>query len=153
MKATAILVALFAAAFAAGCGDDQTTAPTVPATARAGGPLVVYEREGGVAYTAQRLVVEEDGSATVTVEGPGEIGADFELSEAELDELRALLDAASLESPEPSGCVDCYVYVVESGGATATFDETNFPPGAKPLVEFISKIVQRETPSGPARDG
>ena len=141
-------------AFAAGCGDDQATAPTVPpTTSDQGGPLVVYERAGGIAYTAQRLVVEEDGSATVTVEGPGDIGAEFQLSEAELEELRALVDAASFESSEPSACADCYVYVIESGGESATFDQTNFPPGTEALVEFLTRIVERETPSGPARDG
>jgi hypothetical protein len=153
MKAIAILAALLAAALAAGCGDDQATAPTAPTTTPAAEALVVYERAGGIAYTAQRLVVEEDGSATVTVEGPGEIGAEFQLSGAELDELRALLDAASFETPEPSACADCYVYVIESGGESARFDQTNVPSSTEPLVEFLSKIVERETPSGPARDG
>src|SRR5688500_3297141 len=120
MKAIAIVMALFATALAAGCGDDRATAPTAPTTTQAAEPLVVYERAGGLAFTAQRLVVEEDGSATVTVEGPGEIGAEFQLSEAELDELRALLDAASFEASEPSACTDCYVYVIESGGESTT---------------------------------
>jgi hypothetical protein len=158
MKAIATLLAILAttAMLAVGCGDDELTTPTVPDTTTAAdddGPLVVYERAGGIAYTAQRLVIEEDGSATVTVEGPGEIGAEFQLSESELDELRALLDAASFETPEPSGCADCYAYVIESGDESATFDQVNFPEGTEPLVEFLSKIVERETPSGPARDG
>jgi hypothetical protein len=153
MKAIAIVMALFAAALAAGCGDDRATAPTAPTTTQAAEPLVVYERTGGLAFTAQRLVVEEDGSATVTVEGPGEIGAEFQLSEAELDELRALLDAASFETSEPSACADCYVYAVQSGGESTTFDQTSVPSSTAPLVEFLSKIVEHKTPSGPARDG
>jgi hypothetical protein len=158
MKAIATLLAILAttAMLAVGCDDDGLTTPTIPDRTTAAdddGPLVVYERAGGIAYTAQRLVIEKDGSATVTVEGPGEIGAEFQLSESELGELHALLDAASFETPEPSGCADCYAYVIESGGESATFDQTNFPEGTEPLVEFLSKIVERETPSGPARDG
>ena len=115
---------------------------------------MTYERSGGVAYTAQRMVVEEDGSATVDVEGPGTIGSEFELSGTELDKLRALLKAATLESqPEPSGCADCYVYTIDYGGESATFDQVSYPPGTEPLVAFLSEIVERETPSGPAREG
>jgi hypothetical protein len=149
----AIMLAALAVALAAGCGDDEPAAPTAPTAAtQADGPLVVYERSGGIAFTAERMVVEQDGSATVKVEGPGRIGAEFELSDAELKELHGLLDGATLESPEPSGCADCYAYVIESGGETASFDQTNYPPGTEPLVTFLSEIVERETPSGPARD-
>jgi hypothetical protein len=145
--ATALLV--FAAAVAAGCGDGGETITTQEP---AGGPLVVYEREGGVAFTAQRMVIEEDGAATVEVAGPGDVGAEFDLSESELFELRALLDEATFESPEPTGCADCYAYTIESGGETATFDQTSYPPGTEPLIAFLSEIVERETPSGPARE-
>jgi hypothetical protein len=148
MKATATTIAALAAGFLLACGDGDETV-TVQET---NGPLVVYERAGGIAFTAQRMVVAEDGSATVEVEGPGEIGAEFELSGAELEELHGLLDGATFESPEPSGCADCYVYAIESGGESASFDQTSYPPGTKPLVAFLSEIVERETPSGPARD-
>ena len=146
------LLAVAATALLYGCDEEGSAGST--ATQQPGGPLVVYERAGGIAFTAQRMVIDEDGSATVEVEGPGKIGAEFDLSDAELDELRGLLDAATLESPpEPSGCADCYAYSIEHDGRTASFDQTSFPPGAEPLVAFLSKLVDRETPTGPAREG
>jgi hypothetical protein len=152
-KLATALFLLAAAGAAAGCGDDDRIADPGP-TVQSDGPLVIYERAGGVAYTAQRMVVEEDGSATVDVEGPGGVGSDFELSDAELDKLRALLEAATLaDQPEPSGCADCYAYTIDYAGQSATFDQVSYPPGTEPLVAFLSEIVEREAPSGPARDG
>jgi hypothetical protein len=146
-----ILLALAAVGALYGCDEEGSTASTTQQ--RPGGPLVVYERAGGIAYTAQRMVIEEDGSATVEVEGPGSVGAEFELSDAELEELRGLLAGATLESPEPSGCADCYAYSIEHDGRSASFDETSYPPGTEPLVRFLSKLVERETPTGPLRGG
>jgi hypothetical protein len=146
------LLALSGVALLVGCDERGLTAATT--TRPSHGPLVVYERAGGIAFTAQRMVIDEDGSATVEVEGPGKIGAQFDLSGAEIDELRGLLDGATLESPpEPSACADCYAYSLEHDGRTASFDQTSFPPGTEPLVAFLSKLVERETPAGPAREG
>lgn len=167
-RLAAILLAVAAAAGAVACGGDDATdgAGTTPPggagttssggdeTTASGGALVVYERAGGIAFTAQRMVIEQDGSATVDVEGPGGVGADFDLADAELEKLRALLAAATLESQaEPSGCADCYVYRIDHAGDSATFDQVSYPPGAEPLVAFLSEIVERETQSGPARGG
>jgi len=146
------LLAVAATALLYGCDEDGSNGSTT--TRQSGGPLVVYERAGGIAFTAQRMVIDEDGSATVEVEGPGKIGAEFDLTGAELDELRGLLDEATLESPpEPSGCADCYAYSIEHDGRKASFDQTNYPPGTEPLVTFLSNLVERETPAGPAREG
>jgi hypothetical protein len=149
MAARAIAI-LAAFAALAGCGDDDDQSPQ-PASI---GPLVVYERAGGIGFTAQRLVVEQDGSATVRVEGPGEIGADFELSASELDELRAALEDATLEGEqaEPT-CADCYLYEIEYGGEAASFDQTMVPADTEPLIALLGDIVEREVPTGPARGG
>jgi hypothetical protein len=150
VKPIGLIVSAFAAAasVAASCADSGHGPDP------ASGPLVVYERSGGIAYTAQRMVIERDRSATVEVEGPGKIGAEFELTDAQDEELRTLLSNATLESPsESSGCNDCYAYRIEHGGDSASFDQTSFPPGTEPLVAFLSKLVERETPAGPAREG
>ena len=151
MRTVAVIALLGAAALATGCGDDEAPEPSEPEPT---GPLVVYERAGGIAFTAQRLVVARDGSASVRVEGPGEIGADFELSAGELDELRAALEDASLEGgqDEPT-CADCYFYEIEYGGETASFDQTTVPAETEPLIALLSEIVEREVPTGPARGG
>jgi hypothetical protein len=148
MRTATVIVLLVAAALAAGCDDDE------PAEPEPNGPLVVYERAGGIAFTAQRLVVAHDGSASVSVEGPGEIAADFELSAGELDELRAALEDATLdgEQAQPT-CADCYLYEIEYGGETASFDQTMVPEDAAPLIGLLGDIVERAVPSGPARGG
>jgi hypothetical protein len=149
MRTTTVIALLLAVGLAAGCADDEPADSPEP-----NGPLVVYERAGGIAFTAQRLVVEQDGSAKVSVEGPGEIGADFELSAGELDELRAALEDATLEGEqaEPT-CADCYLYEIEYGGETASFDQTMVPADTEPVIALLSDIVEREVPTGPARGG
>jgi hypothetical protein len=151
MRTATVIALLVAAALAAGCGDDEPAEPPRP---EPNGPLVVYERAGGIAFTAQRLVVAHDGSASVSVEGPGGIGADFELSASELDELRAALEDATLEGEqtEPT-CADCYFYEIEYGGETASFDQTMIPADTEPLIALLTDIVEREVPTGPARGG
>jgi hypothetical protein len=151
MRTATAIALLAAAAIAVGCGDDEPAGSPQPEPS---GPLVVYERAGGIAFTAQRLVVEHDGSASVRVEGPGEIGADFELSASELDELRTALEDATLEGEqnEPT-CADCYFYEIEYGGETGSFDQTKVPTDTEPLIALLSDIVEREVPTGPARGG
>lgn len=137
---------------AAGCGDDDSQ----PASTQRppGGALITYTRSGGIAATTRHLVVQEDGSATVRVEGPGDIGAEFRLSEAELRQLRSAIDDATLEGDSaPTGCADCYSYEIAAAGSTASFDETQIPPGTQHLVSLLDGIVDSETPSGPARNG
>ena len=151
-----LAIALFAlsAALAGGCdGEGTTTTSSTTTAAQSEGALVIYQRFGGIAFTAQQMVIEQDGSAKVAVKGPGKIGADFQLTDAELTELRELLADATLETQPPSGCNDCYGYSIEYMGPPAIFDETTYPPGAEPLVGFLSKLVERETPTGPLRDG
>ena len=151
MRTATAIALLAAAALGTGCGDDQPGEPPEP---EPDGPLVVYERAGGIAFTAQRLVVAHDGSASASVEGPGEIGADFELSRGELDDLRAKLEDATLEGEqEEPACADCYFYEIEYGGETASFDQTMVPPDAEPLIALLGDIVEREVPTGPARGG
>jgi hypothetical protein len=155
MRTLAIaLFALCAAPLAGGCDGERTTTTSATTTdAHTAGALVIYQRFGGIAFTAQQMVVEQDGSAKVEVKGPGRIRADFLLTDAELAELRELLADATLETPPPSGCNDCYGYSIEYMGPPAIFDETSFPPGAEPLIEFLSALVERETPTGPLRNG
>jgi hypothetical protein len=164
-----ILLALSAALLAAGCDDDgegspaattTTTTATTPtsttATAGAGDALVVYERAGGVAYTEQRLVVDQDGSAAVDVGGPEGFEERFRLDDTALDAMNGLLRNAEADlenSPGPSGCADCYEYRISYQEHTASYDDTNLPPGVRALVELFGTVIERETPSGPARGG
>ena len=144
MKSVPLAAILVAVTTAAGCGEQETNQP--PTQPPPGGPLVTYERSSGLAYTAQRRVVEQDGSASLRVEGYGKSEADFELSGAELDELRAALDEASLDGdPGPVTCSDCYSYSIEYGGQAAGFDQTAIPPETEPALGLLEQIVTRES--------
>src|SRR5918996_6064467 len=81
---------------APGCGDDAPPAPSDPDD-----PLVVYERGGGIAGVAERLLVRGDGTATLTVGIVHERREELQLSDAELDRLRAHLEAAEFGAVEP----------------------------------------------------
>ena len=148
-----LAVLVVTAAVFAGCGGSHPNqAPiTQPTT---DGALITYTRSGGIAATTQHLTVRTDGSATVSVEGPGDIGADFRLSHAEFAELNSAIGDATLEGEAPpTGCADCYSYVISADGATASFDETQVPSGTEHLVSLCERIIERETPTGPARNG
>jgi hypothetical protein len=161
---TTILLALSASLLAAGCGDDDgdgppaatTTSTNTTTTAGAGDALMVYERAGGVAYTEQRLVVEQNGSAAVDVGGPKGFEERFRLTDAQIDELYGLLRAAEADLEDPPGataCADCYEYRIAYREMAATYDDTNLTPGVRALVGLIADIIERHTPSGPARGG
>jgi len=141
-----------AVAILAGCGDGATEQASAPVSSQ--GALVAYTRSGGIAATTQHMVVQPDGSAIVRVEGPGNVDADFKLSDPQLAELKSALGAATLDGEaEPTGCADCYTYTITADGSTASFDETQIPPGTQHLVSLLEAIVERETPTGPARNG
>lgn len=120
---SALLAALGTIAAAAliaapGCGDDG---PTVPQDSD--GPLVAYERGGGIAGVAERLVVRGDGTATLTVGVVDERQEELELADAELDRLTADLEAADFAAVEPAApgaCADCFIEAVTYDGRTTT---------------------------------
>ena len=142
----ALAILLGSAVIGAGCGDEADQTETTPPD---DGPLVTYDRSGGLAYSAQRLVVEGDGAASLVVEGYERVKpTELELSQAELDELRAALEEATLESdPGPVTCSDCYSYSIEYGGEQASFDQTAIPPATEPAIGLLEQIVARESPA------
>jgi hypothetical protein len=85
---TLLLVGL-ALVLLAGCGDDDGGAGEKPAGLA--GP-VTYERGGGVAGRRDRLVVQPDGSAKLTVRTATK---SIRLSDAELADLRRELETAT----------------------------------------------------------
>jgi hypothetical protein len=122
------LLLLLALVSLAGCGGggDETSDPTTPAD----GPLVTYERGGGIAATYVKLTVAGDGSAVIADGLPEaeqkQAVTRFRLSGGDLSELtRAVEAAAPLEkSPSPSGCADCFEYSIETADGKVSFDET-----------------------------
>jgi hypothetical protein len=149
-----LLVSLLGAAALAGCGGggDETSDPTTLSD----GPLVTYERGGGIAATYTKLTVAEDGGVELSSGFPGQHQevSSFDLSANDLAGLRdAIAAAAPLElEPTQTGCADCFEYAIEAGGAKVSFDdvdvdEGNISDGIRDLRDRLQAIV--EVPDAP----
>ena len=106
------------------CGDDDevTTEPS-----GSNGPLVSYERTGGIAGLSESLTVAEDGQAELGVGQPDPATTEFGVADAELESLRATVEAADLGGVSlpggPSACADCFVYEIETEAGAVTYDD------------------------------
>jgi hypothetical protein len=137
------LLAFLALALAA-CGDAATKPEATPPPT---GPLVTYERAGGFASQPQRLVVERDGSARLTVQtGQKVTHASFTVPADRLDELeQALDDAQGVDVPKSqTACADCFTYAVDANGVEFSFDDVSLedaPAEARRVVGVLQHIT------------
>jgi hypothetical protein len=130
----------------AGCGDDgggEGGGGGEPG-ATLTGPLT-YERGGGIAGRRDRLIVQPDGKAALTVR---ETTKSIELTDGELDKLVRQLEEADLPSlpanvtskkPVP----DTFGYRVAYDGATVTTDDPAMPDKLRGLVSGLGALVER----------
>ena len=142
---TSVALVVAAAIAVSGCGSDGATTTTDPDLA---GPLVVYQRSGGIAGVDEKLDVERDGSASVSTGGVEPAHSSFRLSDAELKELSAELDAAdfgAVTTSGPSSCADCFVESVATGGRTTTIVAEIEPPpdSVTTALAHLRELVQR----------
>jgi hypothetical protein len=149
-----MLIVIAIALFAAGCGSSdapESDQPESDVPVLTDGALVIYSRTGGVGGIDERLRIEPDGSATVMIGEPMNTERSFELSATELDDVQALLDSADLEAmpteAQPTGCADCFVYTVEYGGRSVTYDDATEPePSVGELVTGLDDLVTEHQP-------
>lgn len=141
-------VLLAAGIFATGCGssnDDSTEQPV-----QTDGSLVSYTRTGGVGGVDEHLRIDPDGTATLSYGEPTNSSRTFHLTTEQLDRMQTLLDVAGLGSaaaPQPTGCADCFVYTVEYGGHTYTYDDSAPPPVAVgELVSALGDLAEAHQP-------
>jgi hypothetical protein len=137
MRTLLVLLALAVGA----CGDDAKKTTTKPAT----GPLVVFERGGGFAAQPQRLVIQRDGRARLTVRtGPKVTHAAFTVPSAKLDDLeQALGDARGVDAPHTAtGCADCFTYAVQADGVRFDFDEVSLEQAPAELKRVVGVLQQ-----------
>lgn len=128
-----------------GCGGDEEQGPD-SAGPQSGGPLVEYSRTGGVAGIDEGLRIEADGAGVYEVGQPEPRRQSLELSEAELEELSALVDEAALDAveAEPSGCADCFVYTVAAAGNEVSLDDVTLldaPGSVQQLIGFLNALA------------
>jgi hypothetical protein len=142
-----VLAACLFALGACGGGSDQEARPATP-----GSFQIVYERGGGFAPSVSRLVVRpgrhavaESGSFT----GEKERTA-FRIGRAQVIALQRGLRQAhfgSLKNPGPSGCADCFEYVVTYRGHRLSLDEsqTETYDGLGEVLAELESIVAAHT--------
>jgi hypothetical protein len=142
---------LAAGIFVAGCGSSSGD-PTTQGTVQTDGSLVNYTRTGGVGGVDERLRIDPDGSATLSYGEPANTQNTFDLTDEELDRVRNLLDGADFDptsaGPKQTGCADCFIYTIEYGGHTVTYDDASQPPaGVGQLVTSLGDLAQAHQPA------
>ena len=147
---SAVLIAGLMTLAIAGCGgDDESPAgsggPGSSGDAQLAGPLT-FTRGGGIAGRADKLVVQPDGSVSLTTRSGGERAV--KLESAELQTIADNADSADLTGlPEDSTAgqsqPDAFGYRVAYGGATVTTESGSIPDRMGPLVATLSKVVDR----------
>jgi hypothetical protein len=130
----------------AGCGGDEASAPGGgdEGAARLEGALT-YTRGGGIAGRADKLVVQPDGSATLSTRQGGE--RRFRLSGDEVAGLAGELRRANLaELPERSvsdpPAPDAFGHRIVYDGVTVTTDDPAMPEQLSALVARLGGLVQ-----------
>ncbi|MBM4422180.1 MAG: hypothetical protein FJ030_02170 [Chloroflexi bacterium] len=108
------------AVFLAACGlPTPTPAETQPSTSAVKelpeGTLLIYSREGGIAFTQTTLTLETDGA--VLLESSRESPKEWQASADQLASITALLNDpgfADLPFDDVVACADCYVYTLHA---------------------------------------
>lgn len=136
-----LLLAGLALVLLAGCGDDGGGGK-----AKLAGPLT-YERGGGIAGRRDRLVVQPDGSAKLTVRQKTK---PIRLTDAELAKLRSDLEQTDLGSLPKNSTADrpvpdAFGYRISYDGSTVTTDDPGMPKELRGLVARLGAIVDRHS--------
>ena len=128
----------------AGCGDDGG------GTGGGGEPPalkspVTYERGGGIAGRRDRLIVQPDGSASLTTKKGTRA---IKLSSAEVEGLADKLESTDLKalptrSTSPTPIADAFAYRVVYEGKTVDTDQEAMPDELSPLVAELGGLVDR----------
>jgi hypothetical protein len=128
-----LALSLVGLALLAGCGsgDDGGGGTQVDPDPT----LVTYKRGGGIAATYIEVTIGQDGSGAYTsgYDQPGHPAkaGGFELTDAQMDDLRDAIEAAqplAVEDGE-TGCADCYEYEIDAGGQEVSFDDVELTDG------------------------
>ena len=128
----------------AGCGDDGGDGGGGEQSATLTGPLT-YERGGGIAGRRDRLIVQPDGNAELTVRDKTK---SIRLKDAELDEIGRDLEEADIASVPPNSTSkkpvpDTFGYRVAYDGTTVTTDDPAMPDKLSGLLARLGALVER----------
>ena len=132
----AVLATLFTL-MVVGCADASVSQESTV--------LIQYQRSGGISGVEQRLAIDSDGRATLTVDG------DTSTITIDADGMKRLLQSiqdaefGNLESeylPQRPGA-DMYEYTITYDGHTVRAKETALPKALRPIVELLDAVLGR----------
>jgi len=146
MRTGALIAGLVALLAVAGCGgEDESPADPGggPGGAELAGPLT-FSRGGGIEGRTDKLVVQPDGTGSLTTRSGGDRSVKLEPSQmqaiadgAERADLPGLPEDSTAPRPQP----DALGYRVSYQGATVTTESGSIPDRMGPLIGTLGKIV------------
>ena len=142
MRTGALIAGLVALLAAAGCGGEDES-PADPGGAELAGPLT-FSRGGGIDGRIDKLVVQPDGTGSLTTRSGGERAVKLEPSQVqaiadgvEQADLPSLPEDSTAGRPQP----DAVGYRVSYQGATVTTESGFIPDRLGALLGTLGKIV------------
>jgi hypothetical protein len=128
----------------AGCGSDAEGGGGSGPPPKLAAPLT-YERAGGLAPHQDKLVVQPDGSASLTVSGKTRAlrltGAQIATIAEDLERAKFAQVPAKSTSPQP--VPDAFGHRITYQGHTVTTDDAAIPEALRPLVGELGGVVDR----------
>ncbi len=108
-------------------------------------PLIEYHRSGGIRGTDDRLVIRDDGTATLNRNGRA---SNTTVASDVMDRLRRALrqsQFASLRSEyeAPQSGADMYDYAITHDGHTVRAKDASLPEALHPVISILDRILSK----------
>lgn len=106
-------------------------------------PLIEYHRSGGIRGTDDRLVIRDDGTATLNRNGRT---SDTTVASDVMDRLRRALRQSQFgslrsEYEAPPGGADMYNYAITHNGHTVRAKDASLPEALHPVISILDRIL------------
>ncbi len=109
-------------------------------------PLIEYHRSGGIRGTDDRLVIRDDGTATLNRNGRA---SNTTVASDVMDRLRRALRQSQFgslrsEYEAPPGGADMYTYAITHNGHTVRAKDASLPEALHPVISILDRILSNE---------
>ncbi len=106
-------------------------------------PLIEYHRSGGIRGTDDRLVIRDDGTATLNRNGSA---SNITVTSDVMDRLRRALGQSQFgslrsEYDAPRGGADMYEYTITHNGHTVRAKDASLPEALHPIISILDRIL------------
>ncbi len=149
MSRRILAISFLAVLFFSGCSISKTETPrsSLP-TMESNWVVVSMTHSGGIMGLSRSIEISLDGKYTVTDERDGR-SISNQLGTDELTKLKEIITNSEyivMESPQPSGCADCFIYdlVIQGSGKgfSVHLDDISLPDsGMETLVTYLRELI------------